>query len=88
MSLPKYDANNKHIQDIFYSEVKRQIVDIKKIENKSERHRRMSRLKVDVYKAVGSSNNLRKPKKTFMSNLFIIIKQVIFSIVNRLIKKE
>jgi hypothetical protein len=88
MSLPKYDANNKHIQDIFYSEVKRQMADIKKIENKSERSRRMSRLKVDVYRAVVSSNNLIKSKKTFMSNLFIRIKQVIFSIVNRLIKKE
>jgi len=88
MSLPKYDANNKHIQDIFYSEVKRQIADIKKIENKIERSRRMSRLKIDVYRVVGSTIKDGRSNKSFIVLCIENTKQVIFYLINRFIKKE
>ena len=86
MSLPKFDMSNSTSQKIFYSELKRQLDIIEKIEDRRERNRRMSKLKLDVYNAINNSQNEIEVKKTFLSLFFIYLKQVIINIINRVKK--
>jgi hypothetical protein len=86
MALPKYDNHDKISQKIFYSELKRQLDIIEKIEDRRERNRRMSKLKLDVYNAINNSQNEIEVKKTFLSLFFIYLKQVIINIINRVKK--
>jgi len=84
MSLPKFDMSNSTSQKIFYSELKRQLDDIDKIENKKERSRKMSRLKIDVYNAIKSGKKAAESKKSFIRYLIQVVKQVIFNLINRI----
>jgi len=90
MSLPKYNNNDKILQKIFYSELKRQLDFIEKIEDRKERNRRMAKLKLDVYNAINNKEKEKekeiKVKKTFLNNFLTYIKQVIINIINRIKK--
>lgn len=86
MALPKYDNRDKISQKIFYSELKRQLDNIEKIEDRKERSRKMSKLKLDVYNAIYYDKNKIESEKSFFSLIFIYIKQVIINIINRIKK--
>lgn len=86
MALPKYDNRDKISQKIFYSELKRQLDNIEKIEDRKERSRRMSKLKLDVYNAIYYDKNKIESEKSFFSLILIYIKQVIINIINRIKK--
>lgn len=83
MKFPKYDPYDKDSQEIFYSELKKQVESIEKIENRKERFRKMSRLKLIVYKSIMDSRP-KKKNKSFIQNVLLYIKQVIISIFIRI----
>jgi len=88
MSLPKYDSSDKVSQKIFYSELKRQLDIINKIEDKKERSRKMAKLRLHVYIAITSEKKKEIIKKSFIRSFYDYIKQVIFNFINRIRRKN
>jgi len=81
MSLPEYDFKNKNIQHLFYLELKKQIDEIDKIENRQERARKKSRLRLEVYKAINLAKS-KKNKNTFFDNIKKIVYIIFYKIAN------
>ena len=86
MSLPRYNSSDKISQRVFYSELKKQLELIDKIEDRRERARRMTRLRIYVYNVIMYGKKEEIPKKSFIRSFFYYIKQVIFNLIDRIKK--
>ena len=86
MSLPRYNSSDKISQRVFYSELKKQLEIIDKIEDRRERARRMTRLRIYVYNVIMYGKKEEIPKKSFIRSFFYYIKQVIFNLIDRIKK--
>jgi len=86
MSLPRYNSSDKISQRVFYSELKKQLELIDKIEDRRERARRMARLRIYVYNVIMYGKKEEIPKKSFIRSFFSYIKQVIFNLIDRIKK--
>lgn len=86
MSLPRYNSSDKISQKVFYSELKKQLELIDKIEDRRERARRMTRLRIYVYNVIMYGKKEETTKKSFIKSFFYYIKQVIFNLINRIKK--
>jgi len=88
MSLPRYNSSDKISQKVFYSELKKQLELIDKIEDRRERARRMTRLRIYVYNVIMYGKKEEIPKKSFIRSFFYYIKQVIFNLIDRIKKRN
>jgi hypothetical protein len=86
MSLPDYDLYDKNLQHLFYLELKRQIDEIDKIENKKEKNRKISKLKLEVYRSINIAKARAKKKNLISKNINFIfyIRKLIKYICNKI----
>lgn len=68
--------------------MKRQLLEIKKIQDKQDRVRKFSRLKIEMYKAIKEDEKRRASEKNIIIDLLNKIKQVIFYLINRIVKRK
>jgi hypothetical protein len=84
MGFPRYDPDNKVLQEIFFSELRRQVEIIDKIENKKEKKIKMYKLRVEVYRAILESKKIKKEKtkKNIFKKIYSYIRHIIINIIN------
>lgn len=71
-------------QRLFYSELKKQLLDIDKIEDKKEKNKRMSILKFEIYSAVNRGRELKVENNNYFLDFYNNIKQVIIALIDRI----
>ncbi len=77
---PKFDLKTKNGRKLFYSETKRQILEIEKIQNLKESD--LFKIKIKIRLLSSNDEKLINNEKGFFENIFLRLKSIFFTILN------